>query len=303
MRPSALLVAADGGPREALGPLARRWETDLSACASSRVDDWLAEITRCRAAIMVVGTSDSSGGRAMEFAARVAARRAGVPLAVVEDYPGNYVLTDGGDADLLLVESQRAASLASSRLGARCPQLQVVSPARFDAMRVRHVPNRQAMRLRWTSERRSGLLHTILWAGQPETEDALVTLAALLPAVLDGGYRLLFRAHPRDAGYAKGAYRDLALALGPLFLDVTLQSPDEVFALAPRLLVTQFSSMAVEAGFHGIPSLCILLPGAGMDRLLAKKGYAVPLACADGAVALCTESVGLNALLPAAAGE
>lgn len=36
-----------------------------------------------------------------------------------------------------------------------------------------------------------------------------------------------------------------------------------------------------------------------MDRLLAKKGYSVPLACADGAVAFCTESVGLNALLPA----
>lgn len=294
---TTILVGVDSGPCETLAPLAKAWGAKIESVLSSSTEFWTQRICNAGADLVVTGTSDSAEGRLIETATRIAARQAGVPLAVMEDYPGNYELTDAGDADLLLVESQRAASLAHVRLGARCPQLQVVSPARFDAMRATHVPNRLAMQLRWNSERRSGQPYKIFWAGQPETEDALVTLAALLPALLDGGYRLLFRAHPRDAGYVMGAYRDLAQALGPLFLDVTQRPPDEVFALAPRLLVTQFSSMVVEAGFHGIPSMCLLLPRAGMSRLLAKKGYSVPPACADGAVVLCTESVSLNAVL------
>ena len=53
--------------------------------------------------------------------------------------------------------------------------------------------------------------------------------------------------------------------------------------LAPRLVVTQFSSTAIEAGFFGIPSLNVLLPDAGGARLLEKKGYRVPPHCIQGA--------------------
>jgi hypothetical protein len=50
-----------------------------------------------------------------------------------------------------------------------------------------------------------------------------------------------------------------------------------------QLVVTQFSSVAVEAGFLGIPSLHVLLAQAGGGALQAMKGYNTPAVCAAGA--------------------
>jgi hypothetical protein len=55
-------------------------------------------------------------------------------------------------------------------------------------------------------------------------------------------------------------------------------------------VVTQFSSVAIEAGFHGIPSLSVLLPDAGSARLFEKKGYRVPPYCESGAAALVSDA-------------
>lgn len=295
--PHALFVACDAGPRETLAPLARGWGTTLEDNLADSADAWAGRIAQAMAGLVVTGTSDSAKGRAIEAAARVAARLADVPVAAVEDYPGNYLAIAGGDADLLLVESAAAMSLAHSRLGERCPRLLAISPARFDAMRLGSAAARATTRKHWRASQARNEPAVLLWIGQPETADGVATLAALLPAVRAGGWRLLFRAHPRDTGYATGAYAALAQALGPRFADVTALGAAEVFALAPRLVLTQFSSMVVEAGFHGIPSLCLLLPGAGMDRLKLKKGYPAPIACTAGAVGLCIEAAMLPAML------
>jgi hypothetical protein len=107
----------------------------------------------------------------------------------------------------------------------------------------------------------------------------------LLPVLRARHVELLFKAHPRDPGYASGVYRELLERSGVPFEDVTGASIVDALEAAPRLVLTQFSSVAIEAGFYGIPSLCILLPDAGAARLEAKKEYAIPLFCAEGAAA------------------
>jgi len=53
--------------------------------------------------------------------------------------------------------------------------------------------------------------------------------------------------------------------------------------------VTQFSSMAIEAGFYGIPSVNFLYPDIGGRRLLEKKGFTVTPWCVSGAAILIDE--------------
>ena len=288
-KPSAIFIGVDAGPRATLEPIARAWHGVLESHIYDSAEKWAWRMAEADAHLVVVGTSDSVPGRAIEAAARVAARRVAIPLASVEDYPGNYLPVEGGDADLLVVESEAAIKLVRTRLGSRCPQTIAISPARFDPMRLHSDSNRRSMHTRWLASRARDEPPALLWIGQPETEDALATLKILLPLQQAGGWRLLFRAHPRDTGYTAGAYRSIMQALGGCFTDLTDLGAAEVFAQAPRLVVTQFSSMVVEAGFHGIPSLCLLFPGAGMDCLYRKKGYRTPLVCDAGAVGLCTE--------------
>jgi hypothetical protein len=122
--------------------------------------------------------------------------------------------------------------------------------------------------------------NSILWIGQPETNDGIRTLHRLLPVLAARSVRVWLRAHPRDAGYGWGAYAGLAVE------DVTSLPLEECLARRPRLVVTQFSSVAIEAGFWGIPSLNVLFPDAGGRTLAAKKGYSVPPWCEQGAAFL-----------------
>jgi hypothetical protein len=141
-----------------------------------------------------------------------------------------------------------------------------VGPApRYDALR------RELRALRAAETRRAD--DVVLWIGQPETTDALRTLAALLPPLQARRATLWFRAHPRDAGYAAGAYAEIFARAREAIEDMTPSSLDECLRRRPRLAITHFSSAAVEAGFWGIPSLSVLLPNAGAGTLARKKGY------------------------------
>jgi len=220
---------------------------------------------------LVCGTSDSAQGRAIEAEARRAAAARGIPVAAIEDYPGNYRDVEGARTALLVVESEPAAALQRARLGTLCPRLQVCASPRYDPLRRASTRLRQAYAARDRAARRA------LWIGQPETGDALATLHCVVPAVRSLGLELLFRAHPRDQGYREGRYAGLALR------DVTAMPLPECLALHPELVLTQFSSVAIEAGFHGIPTLHVLLPEHGARTLLTRKGYAAPLSCLAGA--------------------
>lgn len=281
LRP-VILAAGDDGPRNTLRPLSAAIPTitpdDIGPSFSTEID-WHQLIRANNPRGLVCGTSDSPAGKAVEAGARRAAAAAGIPIAVVEDFPGNYRTVPGSNTSLLLVESPAAIALARDRLGAACPPTLSLSPARYDDYR-RHARSRRTLiREAWDTGNR----RYVLWAGQPETVDCLLTLDALRPALAGLQLSLLFKAHPRDAGYTGGAYRDLLndAALSPV--DVTSLPVEAALLQAPRLVITQFSSVAMEAGFYGIPGLNVLLPGAGADRLLEKKSCTVPPHCLEGA--------------------
>lgn len=274
---SILGCAGDGGARAAVGALsgwpAFQWADGSAGDDPGRWGDYLAT---GRWRILVCGASDSPAARAMESAARRAARHAGLKVVVVEDLPGNYYAIDSAPIDLLVVESDAARELARLRWGRDAPPIEVVPAVRYDSLR------RRLSALRAAATATSMPLQ-VLWAGQPETEDCLRTLTALAPAIIDAGSSLLLKAHPRDAGYRTGIYPKALAELRLAFEDVTAASVDAVLALRPRLVVTQFSSVAVEAGFWGVPALHVLLPDAGGARLMSKKGYAIPPWCLAGA--------------------
>ena len=292
----ALLVAVDGGPRETLSPLSA-----ALSCELANIDDaacehdayWSQHAASARPTLLVVGTSDSARGRRIEAAARRGARSAGLRIAAIEDFPGNYTPVEGGAADLLVVESEAAAAIARTRLGARTPRLATLAPARYAQTRARAAELRRATALRWAETPRT----CVLWAGQPETGDCLVTLEALLPVLRALNAELLFKAHPRDAGHSRGAYGELLSASGVDYCDLTAESMSATLDRAPRLVATQFSSVALEAGFHGIPGVWVLLPGAGGDRLFEKKGYRIPALCAAGGAIRAESAADLSAAI------
>lgn len=296
-----MLAAGDGGPRQTLDPLKGIYDViandgdDAGWASESR---WRNQIEARHPRGLVCGTSDSPGGRAIEAGARRAATAAGLPIVVVEDFPGNYRAEPGCKADLLLVESPAVAALAQQRLGTVCPALQVLSPARYDPYRRQAAARRAKIRTAWSGSKKT----TVLWAGQPETQDCLITLEALRPLLAALRVQLLFKAHPRDAGYANGAYREL-LDDPALSIDVTALPVEDALLLAPRLVITQFSSVAIEAGFYGIPSLNVLLPGAGGDRLFEKKSCTVPPHCLEGAALHTHDAGALAGMLRNGVGE
>ena len=271
--PAPLFVAVDGGAREALDAVAQAFGATVSHTPPSFTSD--------ASALLVVGTSDSEQGRRTEAAARRAARSAGVPIAAIEDFPGNYVEVSGGEADLVMVESATAVALHATR-GTRAA-IEVFPPARYDRYREQVQALRASTAEAWVQDAAKVRRRRVFWAGQPETDDALRTLEVLIPVLRDASAELLFKAHPRDQGYPAGAYADLMRHSGLAVQDVTSMSTREVLASAPHVIVTQFSSVAIEAGFYGIPGVWLLLADAGAARLEEKKGYSMPPICAAGA--------------------
>lgn len=257
------LVAGDNGPRAALAPLASAGAEFRAPQAGDRA--------------FVAGTSQSEPGFAIESEARRRAARLGLPVVCVEDFPGNYRPVPGSRTQLLVVEAEFSRALYTERLGGAAPPMAVIPPARYDGLRG---PARPRVAARPP--------HDVLWAGQPETDACLASLQALTGFLGQPDVRLLFRAHPRDLGVAAGAYQPLLSGLR--HVDVSGEPLAATLARPLRLVVTQYSSVAVEAGFLGVPSVHVLLPGAGEALLFAQKGYRIPMACAAGASFLVREA-------------
>jgi hypothetical protein len=251
-----------------------------------RSDDWTKMLQARGVELLLRGTSDSTQGRSLEAGACAAANALGIPVVIVEDFPGNFVAAPNTRPRLLCVESEFAARLAAGKMAGIAIH---VGPAiRYDGLRRTY----KALR-RSTEEAESA----VLWIGQPETADSLETLRRLRPALAERSVRVWLRAHPRDAGYDCGAYAGLGTE------DVTSLSLEQCFARRPRLVVTQFSSVAIEAGFWGIPSLNVLFPDAGGRTLSAKKGYGVPPWCDEGAAFLLVHTQEMGKVLDRALGS
>jgi hypothetical protein len=265
-------VAADQGPREALEALAAR----VPGTPYLKADIQL----------LVCGTSDSAGGREIEASARLAASRSGIPCIVVEDFAGNYVHVPGAEPRLVVVDGDLGARLARAQEPAL--DVRIFPNLRYDQLRLRLGELRNSP---------TPTENAVLWVGQPEADDGLKTLHRLLPALATRSVQVWLRAHPRDLGYGRGAYAELDVE------DVTALPLEECLARRPRLVVTQFSSVAIEAGFWDIPSLNVLFPDAGGRTLAAKKGYSVPPWCEEGAAFLLVEPRKIGNVLDRALGS
>lgn len=256
--------------------MARHYGEKVSASVLSR-REWREFLIVEGVRLLVCGTSGSEAGSMAERDARLAAKDVGIGLACVEDFPGNYIHWDGADADWLVVESEFSVKAYRSR-GGHLPRMGVIPPVRYDHLRG---SARETAKPSGTA--------TILWAGQPETDDAIATLGWLLEVFHGQQYRLLFRAHPRDPGWKAGQYSSLLRGAGMAWEDVTDEPLSATFHRHIDLTVTQFSSVAIEGGFHGIPALFALLPEAGAGTLKKLKGYSIPSICEEGAGFLVTD--------------
>jgi hypothetical protein len=270
------LFAVDAGPAQALSNLALNpdfvWANCDCVTNAGHWRDFFA--TRGTAAGgIIVGTSRSDHGAFAEAQCRLAAKQMGLPIIAIEDYPGNYQHVAGGAANLLIVESSLAARAARWRLGDACPTMESGASFRYDIFRNTEFVG---------GDRAPASCDALLWAGQPETEDALISLYRLLPHISALGMKLLFRAHSRDFGYSSGAYRRIFALYPGLVRDVSTLDLETIIGMRPRLTLTHFSSLAIALGFLGIPSIHVLFADAGGARLLQQSEYDTPHICEVG---------------------
>ena len=266
------LYAVDAGPRSVMQMLVRHECFEIVQSENLNINDFDA---------VVVGTSCSKKGKLLESRIRQYVIKSEIPLVIIEDYPGNYKLVSDGHPHLLIVEHQYCIKLQHEKLGDNCPSMIVVSNPRYDELRTKSSLDKESLKKKWQHDKEHQYL---LWAGQPETDDGLKVLNVIMPVLKDMNVRLIFKAHPSDLGYKSGAYLSAAAYLGRLWKDVTrLDLKTCIDAYAPNAILTQYSSLAIEAGFYGIPSGNVLFPDIGAKRIMADKGYTVPPWCLSGA--------------------
>jgi len=198
-----------------------------------------------------------------------AAKQVGVPVFVVEDFPGNYWPKPVHRIDGLFVEDESLIELYKSR--GIDPQIVYNSGnPRYSKLASLDAPSR---RVKVREDLGLGDDRVMLWAGQPDGDNSYWALERLLKRFGKGAVTLLFRAHPRDAAYTTGKYGELFSRVSMKVLD-TSAYPDALdLYCASDLVITQFSSAGVEASYLGVPALFVLFDDLGKQYLRTFKGY------------------------------
>lgn len=224
---------------------------------------------RLRVKSVIRSSSENVQERNVEELAAMAAQRVGIPVFVVEDFPGNYWLKKNERLDGLFVEDDYLVEVHQSR-GVAPDSIQITGNPRYQMLSQINVDqNRAAIRhdLGLEGER------VMLWAGQPDGENSFWALKRLFPGLVQNRVTLLFRAHQRDEIYLKGHYDELLAENRIRVVDVS-DHPDVIgICCASDLVATQFSSVAVEASYLGVPALFVLFDDLGKQYLRAYKGY------------------------------
>ena len=283
----AFFVAADAGPCQTLRAFVNHIDADYyfgSFCLKTNFNKILFLIANRTFDYLICGTSKSVEGLNFENEIRIAASKAGISIICIEDFPGNYSHVDGSNTEILVVEGDFSINIYKDKLPH--PTHTIVCPSiRYDHLRS-HQTNFEGIKKNSTS-------FSVLWAGQPEFEVNLSTLKTLIPALNELSVTLLFKAHPNDMEYRKGSYEHYFNEVGLRWLDVSSAKIDSSLFDQVGLVITQFSSVAIEAGFYGIPSLNILLEDAGRKLLLERTGYATTSSIDSGASFVITEKQGI----------
>lgn len=304
-----VLAAVHKGPYLALAPLERAlgarscvWLLAGTAAAERRRErlpfkpmpkDFARAVAALKPRGLIRGTSELSESMNPERRLADAFAAAGLPVFAVEDFPGNYAAGPDAPLDRLFVE-HRATRRHHIRRGVPAGKIEAVGNPRY-AQPLPPSPSRAAARARYGLGRGP----VVLWAGQPDGPCCRRTLAALRPALERAGAAVLYRAHPRDEDFGR------APALGGRLrvIDVSAEADPLPAIKACDLVVTQFSSLAVEAGRFGVPSLFVLFPSHGGAYLRRRGGMTKLPWCEEGAAFLLDDAKRADAALRTALGD
>ena len=282
-------AAYDGGPLQVIEAITR-----ISACKilslnsgeSKSSDYWLSHFRDNNIKGLICSTSQSSEGFQVEAAVRFGASKANIPIICIEDFPGNYQEVDYAPTSLLIVESKFSSDIYGDRYNA-IPPVFIMPSVRYDGLRHGYFS--------WEVCSMPPPFQ-ILWTGQPESAYCIQSLKVIFPGLIKHSAKLLFRAHPRDPEYARGTYHQLFKQQGIDWVDVTEMPLNKLFSESIHLVITQFSSLATEAGFYGIPSMYLLLEEAGGGLLFQKNGYNITIAVANDAAFVIASGSDLESL-------
>lgn len=268
------------------------WNLDRIRRTSGTIEGFL----KTQSVLAIIrGTSDGLPTGNLEEIASVAGRQCNIPVFAVEDFPGNYRMCQEGRLDALFVEDEALRDVYGARQVPHESIVCVRNP-RYDGLLA---VDREGVRAE--TRRRLGLGErpTILWAGQPDEAHSYEAFARLLPSLAVDNVALLFRAHARECRYRKGGYTALLADLG-WHRDVTGEFSTVELCCAADLVVTQFSSVGVEAGYLGTPTLYILFDDLGKAYLQEHKGYDIVPWVANGSAFVAESTPQLKGILKVA---
>ncbi len=279
------MVAHDKGPFQTLLPLSRHDQFFFidSIFNLETFDQWIEALTRLNIVGVVVSTSKSEFGFMAETFCCIAAKELGLLVVVIEDYPFNFNIAIRSSVDLIVVESDYVKNeyFASGMFNVDC--IETGSLIRYENIRALASSLRQRT-IKKDKQSRA------LWIGQPETHNCIASLERIMPSIKSLGFILDFRAHPDDFGYYHAEnYASLFYKYKDCLEDVSLLKIDSCIQRNPIFAITQFSSLAIELGFQGIPSLHLLYEDLGGAFFLHKNGRADPVICAVGASPIITK--------------
>ncbi len=267
----------DSGPQQTLASLQFGYMPliDLTNCDSFHSGYWIQLIRDCRADAVVLGTSTSERGVKIEQSCLHAANDLRIPVIVVEDLPGNYKPNQFLASELIVVESEQVVNYVRQKANLH-RYSSVISGAsvRYDSLRL------QVKRGRRLNIKNSS--HRLVWLGQPETLANLISLEAILPHLSRMRLELLFKAHPRDDGYRRGEYGQLFSGRNNNIVDVSDSDNATFFSCQPGLVLTHFSSMAIDFAFLGTPCCNVLFPESGGKIYTEMTGLKRPFLCEAG---------------------
>lgn len=302
-----VLAAVHKGPYLTLAPLERElgaancvWLLSGTAAGERRrqgldfevmTKDCSRAVARLKPRGLIRGTSELREAENPERRLAAAFSAAGLPVFVVEDFPGNYTGDPASRLDGLFVEHETTRR-HHLRRGLAADAVIVAGNPRY-AQALPPTPSRAAARKRY----KLGREPVVLWAGQPDGSLGRRTLKALWPALKREGAVVLYRAHPRDKDFGRPPSRP---GVRVPVVDVSAEADPLPALKACDLVVTQFSSLAIEAGRFGIPSLFVLFPEVGRAYLRRRNGMTRLPWCEEGAAFLLEDKKRAGSTLRAA---
>jgi hypothetical protein len=224
------------------------------------VNDWVLFLKNKNILGVFCGTSQSDDGFRFEKHLRVAAFKLKLPIICIEDFPGNYRDVSDTETSLLILDNEFSLDLYKSR-GVKVPNYLIFTSVRYDYIRSSDAAIQEKY-----------LYSSVLWAGQPEFQYNYNTLIRIAPKLKELSVVLMFRAHPGDSEYHNGVYAKYFDSLDLPWFDVTNKLIGSDLFQKISLVITQFSSLGIEAGFYGVPTVNVLFNDIGRQLLLKKTG-------------------------------